>query len=402
MNKRMPLAVEGGARVRKAAFPPRALFDRECLTQVSKVFEESWARDTDFGYQEQFETLYTQAFCDYQGGGFADVVCTGTAAIFVAIAALQLPPSSHVLVSSITDPGTISAIILNRLVPGLVDVEWESYNIGIDQFSSRISDRVKAAVVVHASGKAAPIREIVGVAREKGIAVIEDCSQAHGAAIGNQKIGTFGDLAAFSTMYRKGHATGGSGGVVFTQNPHYHRLARAYADRGKPYWQAGYDEKDPGGYLFPALNLNRDEISCALGLATLAKLQATIEKRLAFLRNLRESISGASKACRPTPVDSGDSPFFYPILVNQTSLHCSKQFFAEAIRAEGIPINPVYRYVVSDWPWVKPYLSDDFSCPNAIAMRDNSFNLLFNEHCGDQEVSDVTEAILKVERVYYG
>ena len=63
-------------------------------------------------------------------------------------------------------------------------------------------------------------------------------------------------------MYRKAHATGGAGGVVYTRNEDLYRMVRAYSDRGKPFWRTDYDEKDPAQFLFPALNLHQDEISC--------------------------------------------------------------------------------------------------------------------------------------------
>src|SRR5207244_10547052 len=133
----------------------------------------------------------------------------------------------------------------------------------------------RAVRVVHATGKAAPVDEIMSIARQHGLKVIEDCSQSHGASIKGRKIGTFGDIAAFSTMYRKNHATGGCGGVIFTSDEALHHLVRAYADRGKAYWQPGFNEKDPKQFLFPALNLNIDELSCAIGIMSLAKLDRT-------------------------------------------------------------------------------------------------------------------------------
>ena len=107
--------------------------------------------------------------------------------------------------------------------------------MGPEQFVERITDRTKAVMVVHATGKAAPVDKIVDIARAKGIEVVEDCSQSHGATVRGKRIGTFGTIAAFLTMYRTGHTTGASGGVVFTRDERLYRLARAYADRGKPF-----------------------------------------------------------------------------------------------------------------------------------------------------------------------
>ena len=161
-------------------------------------------------------------------------MATGTAALYVAVAALRLPAGSEVIVSPITDPGTLSAIVLNNLVPRLADSEPGSFNMGPEQFAARITPKVRAVIVVHSLGRAADIIGIVREARRHGIKVVEDCSQSHGARVKGSPIGNFGDIAAFSTMYRKNHMTGGAGGVVFSKDIELFRQALAHADRGKP------------------------------------------------------------------------------------------------------------------------------------------------------------------------
>src|SRR6185437_11539038 len=169
--------------------------------------------------------------------GYADAVATGTASLYIAVAALDLPKGSEVLCSPITDPGSLSAIILNGLKPRLCDSTPDSYNIGVAQFRERITPDVSAALIVHSAGQAAEIDQIMPEARSRGIKVLEDCSQAHGAQIKGRAIGSFGDIAAFSTMYRKAHMTGPSGGVVYSRDLDLFRRALAHADRGKPRWR---------------------------------------------------------------------------------------------------------------------------------------------------------------------
>ena len=381
--------------------PSRMLFGDEELQIIKEVFEHYREKNVDFGYQGDYEKLYTDAFVKYlEVDGFADAVCTGTAALFVAVASLQLKPGSHVLVSCITDPGTINAIILNQLVPVLCDNAANSYNIGAEEFEKRITDKTKAVIVVHAAGKSAPIDLISEIAKKNDIYVIEDCSQAHGARCGKKRVGTFGHIAAFSTMYRKNHSTGGCGGVVFTQERKRYDLIRSYADRGKPFSKDDFDEKNPATFLFPALNLNIDEISCAIGIKTLSKLDTIIKKRLNFLYELKNALEKYSKTCRILNLSDKDSPFFQPIFVDTSKIACSKIEFAKALQAEGVTINPDYMYVVSEWPWVRPYLSDTYFCENAVKYRDSTFNLLFNENCGRDEVHNIVSAVCKTEIKY--
>lgn len=393
------LAIEGGEPIRRTPMPPRFAFGDSELRKVEEVFQYYQARQADPGYQGHFEALYCQAFSVYMGGGHADAVATGTAALYVALAAFDLPDGAEVLVSPITDPGTLSAVILNRLVPRLVDSRPDSYNCGPEEIFSRVTSATKAIVLVHAAGRAADIGLIVEEAHRRGILVLEDCSQAHGAEWKGRKVGTFGDIAAFSTMYRKAHITGASGGVVYSRDRDLFNRALAHADRGKPRWVENFDDRDPRGFLFPALNLHTDELSCAVGLSSLSRLPGTISQRLDFIKSL-DRLRETSQICRPYGWTPGDSPFFYPILVDADRLKGSVVDFANAVAAEGIGLNSFYCYVVSEWPWVRRYLSDDFDTPNARAIRDRSFNLYVNEKYTPAETSDVLAAIAKVERAY--
>ena len=154
-----------------------------------------------------------------------------TASLYVALAALDLPRGSEVLVSPITDPGSLAAIVLNGLKPRLMDSMPGSYNVGPDEFSQRITPDVTGALIVHAAGQAAPVDRIVEIAHARGIKVLEDCAQAHFAKLRGRPVGTFGDIAAFSTMYRKAHMTGPSGGIVYARDLETFRRAMAHADR---------------------------------------------------------------------------------------------------------------------------------------------------------------------------
>src|SRR5207253_564808 len=128
-------------------------------------------------------------------------------------------------------------------------------------------------------------------------------------------------------------------------------------------------------------------------------LSHTIARRVAFLELLHEALASESQVCVGSPVSRDDSPFYYPVRVEVERLRCPKAEFALAVRAEGIDLNPDYRYVVAEWPWARQHLGDDFDTPNARSWRSTHFNILFNENYGPQEVDDIVAAIRKVERV---
>ena len=274
--------------------------------------------------------------------------------------------------------------------------------MGPEQFVARMTPKTRAVMLVHSLGRAADVGGVVKEAHARSIRVIEDCSQSHGARVKGRPIGNFGDIAAFSTMYRKAHMTGGAGGVVFSNDIDLHHRALAHADRGKPSWQPDFDDRNPNQFLFPALNFHTDEISCGIGISSLRRLQDTLLKRLTFVAELSGRLNDRAEICKPYGYSPNDAPFVYPIVVDVERITCSKEHFAKAVLAEGIGLNPHYRYLVSDWPWLKSYLPDDFDTPNARAMRDRSFMLYLNENYANSEAADCTKAIVKVENCFRG
>ena len=394
------LAIAGGKPVRSRPMPARIAMGPAEVAMLEQAIGYYRGKEADPGYQDAFEKLYTDEFVSMMGGGFADSVATGTAAVFIALAALDLPKGSEVIVSPITDPGTLSAITMNGLRPRLADARPNDYNMGVQQFLDRIAPNVSAVLVVHATGQATDIDRIVQEAHTRGIKVIEDCSQSHGAQIIGRQVGTFGDIAAFSTMNRKTHISGGSGGLVYSRNLDIFRNALAHADRGKPRWIPGFDDRNPETFLFPAMNWNTDELSCAIGLASLRRLRDTIIRRLAFVSELAALLADMDTMFSLLPWRPTDSPFVLPVFVDPNHSKHSKIEIAEAVRGEGIGLNPHYRYVVAEWPWLKPYLADEFNTQEAISSRNRSFCLYVNENYGSEEAMDVAATLLKVDREF--
>ena len=394
------LAVAGGRPVRGRAMPPRFALGATEVAMLEEAIRYYRERDLDPGYQGAFEKLYTDEFVAMMGGGYADSVATGTASVYLAVAALGLPKGSEVIVSPITDPGTISSIIMNGLHPRLGDARRDGYNMGAEQVLQRLTPQVSAVLVVHSAGQATDVDRIVAEMRPRGVRVIEDCSQSHGAQIAGRPIGTFGDIAAFSTMYRKGHMTGGSGGIVYTRDLELFRQALAHADRGKPKWRDDFDDRNPETFLLPALNWNNDELSCAIGIASLRRLKDTMVRRLAFVSELAALLAEMDMMFSLLPWRPSDSPFIVPVFVDPARCARQKLEVAAALQAEGIGLNVHYRYVVAEWPWVRPYLADGFATPEAASSRNRSFCLYLNENYGHEEALDTAAAMLKVERAF--
>jgi len=379
--------------------PAREAFGPTEEAELMSCIQHYRALGQDPPYNGRWNKLFSETFAAYQGGGHALPVSSGTAAIYVALASLEIPKDSVVLTSPVTCSGVIGAIHALGLRPMVVDSAENSLNTNADYVIRRMRDDVRAIVITHSGGEPVDVPAISAVLADRNVAIIEDCSQAAGAEIRGEKIGTWGQIAAFSTMYRKNLAAGASSGLVYTKDFGLYRKALSLSDRGKPIWRLDLNLNDPTNNLHSALNWNSSEMSNAIGLASLRRLDDTNSRRRRFLWKLIHQLSNSPSVCSPSAFHDGFAPFYFPIFVDSSQLRVSVERFALAVAAEGIPLGARYGCVVSSWPWTGDIMADSFFPQNAVSTRDRSFNLHLNENYGDQEVSDVIGALEKVALV---
>ena len=210
------LAIDGGKPLRETPFPPRALFGAAERDAALRLFDRAIESGSPIGYGGPEEQAYEAEFAAAHGGGFADLVNSGTSALYAALGGLELEPASEVVVPPISDPGGVMPVALLNLVPVVADAAPGSFNAGPEQIEAVLSPRTRAIVVAHIAGEPAELDAILELSRDRGLPLIEDCAQAHGARFGGRMAGTLGTLGVFSTMSGKHHATGPQGGVVFT------------------------------------------------------------------------------------------------------------------------------------------------------------------------------------------
>ncbi len=408
------LAMDGGTKVRETPFPKRHLFGAEEHEVAMRLFSEAQESGTAIGYSGPEELAYEQEFAAFMGGGYADLVNSGTSALYAALGALKLEAAGEVVIPPITDPGGAMPAALLCQVPVVADAAPGSFNAGAEQIAAVLTPHTRAIVVAHIAGEPADMTPILALAEERGIPVIEDCAQAHGARYKGQLAGSLGAVAAFSTMSGKHHATGPQGGVVFTRDEELCWEAKRFADRGKPF------NTDATSNLRAGLNLNGNDLSAAIGRVQLRKLDAMIAKRRRVAAQIAEAIAECKAVRLGWQVDESEGVYwFMRFHVDADKLRVDKNGFARAVAAEGIPVTATYRYIPSetiwfkerqvfpgsDYPWGLPTYGGDrnaeFPCPNAVDAVESHFIMSIHENFAEREVADIAEAFAKVEQAYW-
>jgi 8-amino-3,8-dideoxy-alpha-D-manno-octulosonate transaminase len=275
---------------------------------------------------------FEDKFAQYTGAAHAHAVTSGSTALKVALAALGIGPGDEVITQGFTFIATFEAIIEAGAVPVPADID-ETLNMDPADFERKITEKTKAVIPVHMLGSPARIREIIQIAKDRNIRVIEDTAQAIGGAVGGKKLGTWGDVGTFSFDFYKTMTTG-EGGMLITNDRELYLRAAEYADHGHDHNPEVSRALE--GRRFLGFNYRMNELQGAIGLAQLSKLDDMIERQFRNQQLLRETLESCEGiTMRSLPPDGRDSfthlCFFLPDAEKAAAFH--KRIVSKGISA---------------------------------------------------------------------
>ena len=179
--------------------------------------------------------LFESEFAEYFGSKYGIALANGTLALDLALYALDIGVGDEVVVTSRSFIASASPVVNAGARPVFADVDPGSQNLTTATISEAITDKTRAIICVHLAGWPCDMEAIVNLASEHGVAVIEDCAQAHGAQIEGRSVGTFGVISAWSFCQDKIMTTGGEGGMVTTDDEVLYRKMWSFKDHGKSF-----------------------------------------------------------------------------------------------------------------------------------------------------------------------
>lgn len=353
----------------------------------------------------QMVSSFEKEFAYVYGVPYGVASTSGTAAIHVALGALDLNPGDEIITAPITDLGTIIPILYQNCIPVFADID-DTYNMDPVDVERKITPRTRAIILVHLFGNPCDMDAMVKIARRHGIALIEDCSQAHLAEYKGKYVGTIGDIGCFSFQQSK-QMTTGDGGMTITSNKSYYERMKLFADKG--YARKGWGAR---AYLFHAPNYRMNELTGAVGLAQLNKIKAVIAKRRELGERMSALLSGIEGVV-PAPVTVGakHSYWLYPIRIHGIDVDS----FATRMREEKVWVTPGYTgkpiylcsesltakktYGTSQWPFTCngdiAYEYKEGLCPRAEETLKHLVCIPLDESGTVKEVERVAAAIGK-------
>lgn len=398
------LAINGGEAVRTTPFPGRTPFgERE-----EQLLLEAVRSQNLFGKSGTFVKKLEGAFADFYGVDYAQASTSGTAAIHVAIGAVNPNPGDEIITAPITDPGSVMPILMQQAVPVFADVDPLTLNMLPESIEANITDRTRAIILVHLFGRPCNIDEVVEIAEKHNIVLIEDCCQTHATKYKDRFAGSYGHMACFSFQGSK-HMTTGDGGMTVTNDKETHRKLMLFADKGWDYKYMG--DRD---HAFLAPNYRMTEMQGAVGIAQLEKLRGVVERRVELGALLNDLIVDAP-GITAVETQSDRETSWWNYIFHVTGHDPDK--FCETVSAEGVSMaahyikDPIYMrgsfltekhtYGTSGCPFTCGVTSRDYTygpelVPNAVKGLGTVVVRGIHEHMTEDDIQDMGAAINKV------
>jgi dTDP-4-amino-4,6-dideoxygalactose transaminase len=396
------LAIDGGHPVRREAFAPWPYYAPDEIEAVTRVLASGHVNFWTGRECVQFESDYAQ----YAGVRHAITLANGTLALELALYALGIGPGDEVVVPSRTFIASASCVVARGARPVVADVDPESQNFTADTIRAVLTTRTRAIVAVHLAGWPCEMAPIMELARERGLYVVEDCAQAHGASYQGRPVGSFGDAAAFSFCQDKIISTGGEGGMLLTNNTALWEKAWAYKDHGKSYDAVFRREHAPGyRWLHESFGSNwrMTEMQAAIGRLQLGKLDAWVAIRRSYAAILEESfatIPGLRITSPPPDVMHAYYRYYAFLELDKLRQGWDQTRVIAAIHAEGAPCfvgscSEIYRekaFTELGWQPAQRH-------PAAKQLGETSLAFLVHPTLTEEDMHYICKAVAKVMRV---
>ena len=327
------LAIRGGTPVRSEPFPSWPQFGHaEEERLLASLRGGAWGK-MQGDEVKQFESRFAEYHQCKHGIG----VVNGTAAIRIALMALDIKPGDEVIVPPFTFVATASAVIEANATPIFADIELRTSNIDPKAIEAAITPRTKAIIVVHLGGLPCKMDTIMDLAKHHGLAVIEDACHAHGAEYKGRRLGSIGDMGVFSFQSSK-NVTAGEGGIIITNNDELAQRCWSIHNCGRVPGGKWYEHHRIGG------NYRLGEFQGAILNAQWDRFEEqaqTREQNGLYLDEQLEGLEGIAPQVR-TADCTRHAYQIYSLLVDPQVLGISRETFIEAMAAEGVSVAAAY------------------------------------------------------------
>lgn len=391
------LAINGGSPVRETLLPyGRQTIDEADIDAVVGVLRSDWL--TTGPKVAEFE----EAFAARVGAEHAVSFSSGTAALHAAAFAADLKSGDEAITTPMTFAATANCILYQNATPVFADVSPDTLNLDPQQVERKINPQVRAIFVVDYAGHPADLDAIIGLAKRKGLMVIEDACHALGAEYRGRLLGSLADMTVFSFHPVK-HITTGEGGMVTTNDSKLAETLRRFRNHGISSDARQRQSTGQWHYEMVLLGFNYrlPDIACALGIEQLKKLDAGLARRREIAARYTSAFSQIPGVIPPAVrAEVNPAWHLYPIRLDLAALKSDRAQFFRALRAENIGVNVHYIPVHLHLYYRERFGYRGGEFPVAEDAYSRLISLPMFHGMTDRDADDVIEAVRKVAKFY--
>jgi dTDP-4-amino-4,6-dideoxygalactose transaminase len=356
-----------------------------------------------------------KTICEMMGVPHAIVCSSGTAAVHMAVIMCGVEAGDEVILNPVTDWGSICGILAAGAVPVFADIRPDTLSLDPESVAKAITRHTRAILLVHMAGYPAHVKEIVALAKERGVRVIEDCAQSPMALLDGRPVGTLGDVGAFSTNDSK-HVSCGEGGFVVTADAEMARVGRLFIDKA-------YERNKARGetdVTFLGFNYRMSELSAAVLDVQLRGLEEQIGRRTEYAERLTAGLEGLEGLKVLKPLEGARGAYWFVLsCLEPQRLSADRATIGAALAAEGVavwaalaPASSLYSTTALREGRLYPYgrtapaaslRSREYGpglCPMAEKVAANVLSFLVNPFYTQQDAEETAIGVRKVLEYY--
>jgi perosamine synthetase len=364
------------------------VFEPDIGTAEVEAVAEAVRRGEISGSFGESIPAFERAFADWCGVRHGVAVSSGTTALHAAVAAAGIGPGDEVLVSASTNIATALAVYHNGAVAVPVDSEPVTWNLDLDLLEGLITSRTKAVIPVHLFGHPVDMDRLDSIASRRGLTVIEDCAESHGALVRGRMTGSFGKMSCFS-FYANKVITTGEGGMVLTDDDAVAadlRLLRNLAF-GTPRF---FHER-------PGYNFRMTGMQAAMGLAQMARVDEIVARKRRVADYYTSRLQDVAELQLPCEMEWARNVYWMYAVVLRHDAGTERQSVTRRLRDEGVDTRTFFCPMGR-----QPFLRDqpgfrDAPCPVADSLWARGFYLpsspLLDEETVDRICAALREAL---------
>lgn len=370
--------------------------DEDDIQAVVKVLKSDYL--TTGPEIERFE----KRIAEYVGAKYAIAFSNGTAALHAACYAAEIQPGDEVITTPLTFAASANCLLYQGGSPVFADIDERTYNINPKEIRKKITSKTKAIIPVDFTGQPASLDEIMAIAKENNLVVIEDAAHALGSTYKGKRIGSISDMTMFSFHPVK-HITTGEGGMITTNHRKYYEKLCQFRSHGITR-DRGKMKSNHGPWYYEMQNLGFNyrltDFQAALGNSQLNKLERFISRRREIAAVYQDAWKGHQELILPFQQESGQSSWHLFVLrINSNRVRVDRKTIFTELMEQNIGVNvhyiPIYLF-----PYYQELGFQQGLCPVAEKVYEEFITVPLYPAMTNEDVQDVIAAVNRTIRKY--